>query len=247
VFIWDERLQEEDKLLVATLNASMKRLNERRAIEINVAGPFARSKVAWKLAVYQHSLLHRLIALLDGTSVAWNNRCALSTILSARALMETMALISALATQVARALAAQDISALDALAQKGTFSSRDEEWLKDFPEYKAANVLTHIDRFDSRANGFRKHYDMLSERCHPNASGHYFMFGQLNREDGSIRFFDEREPERNAQLILAALAVFPLAETLMDQLDGLIVSVSELHNRVAPIGGPIPKTGLDMP
>jgi hypothetical protein len=60
------------------------------------------------------------------------------------------------------------------------------------------------------------------------------MFGKLDRSDGSVRFFDEREPERNGQMILAAVAVFQLVESLMNQLDGLIVRVSDLHHRVAP-------------
>ena len=236
-FAWDERLTEKDKALVAKLNAALECLNERRAIEINVAGPFARSKIAWKLAVHQQGLLHRLIALMDGTSVAWNNRRTLSAILSARALMETMAVMSALAERVADALAAEDFGALDALAQQGTFSCRDAEWLSEAPETKAVNILTYIDRFDKRAEGFRGHYDILSERCHPNALGHNFMFGKLDRSDGSVRFFDEREPERNGQMILAAVAVFPLVEPLMNHLDDLIVRVSDLHHRVAPVGG----------
>jgi hypothetical protein len=60
------------------------------------------------------------------------------------------------------------------------------------------------------------------------------MFGKLDRSDGSVRFFDERERERNGQMILAAVAVFQLVESLMNQLDGLIVRVSDLHHRVAP-------------
>ncbi|MCW2286757.1 hypothetical protein M2323_004545 [Rhodoblastus acidophilus] len=246
-FVWDERLTEADKQLVATLNESLGRLNERRAVAINVAGPFARSKVAWKLAVFQHGLLHRLIALMDGTSVAWNNRCALSAILSARALMETMAVISDFAQKVAGALNAEDIGALDALAQQGTFSSRDAEWLKDAPETKAVNVLTYIDHFDKRAQGFRQHYNTLSECCHPNSLGHNFMFGKLNHEDGSVRFFDERNPERNGGMVLAAVAVFPLAESLMNELDDLIARVSKLHHRIAPIGGATATAGSDMP
>jgi hypothetical protein len=41
-----------------------------RAVEINVSGKFLRSKIAWKLATYQHVLLHRLVALMDGAAVA---------------------------------------------------------------------------------------------------------------------------------------------------------------------------------
>jgi len=71
--IWDDRLTEADKELVARLNSSLDRLNGLRAVEINVSGPFARSKIAWKLATYQHVLLHRIVALMDGAVVAWNN------------------------------------------------------------------------------------------------------------------------------------------------------------------------------
>src|SRR5258708_2753859 len=91
---WDDRLTEADKALVEELNASLDRLDAGRAIEINVAGPFARSKIAWKLATYQYALMHRIVALMDGAAVAWNNRCTLSAILSARAFMETIAVMA---------------------------------------------------------------------------------------------------------------------------------------------------------
>jgi hypothetical protein len=240
--LWDERLTEADKAQVAELNGALERINERRAIEINVSGHFARSKIGWKLAVHQHGLLHRVVALMDGTAVAWNNRCTLSAILSARALMETLAVMAVFADRVADSFAAEDLGTLDALAQQGTFSSRDPEWLKEAPETKAVNVLTYIDKFDKRAPGFRGHYDILSERCHPNSLGHNFMFSRLDRSDGPVRFFDERHPERNGQMILAGLAVFPLVETMMNQLDDLIPKVSDLHHRIAPVGGAAPPT-----
>jgi hypothetical protein len=91
IFIWDDRLTEADKTLIGGLNASVVRLSGLRAVEINVSGKFVRSKIAWKLATYQHVLLHRLIALIDGAAVAWNSRCTLSAMLSARAFMETYA------------------------------------------------------------------------------------------------------------------------------------------------------------
>jgi hypothetical protein len=102
------------------------------------------------------------------------------------------------------------------------------------------NVLTYIDKFDKRAPGFRGHYDILSERCHPNSAGHNFMFSKLDRSDGSVTFFEERNPERNAQMILAAVAALPLAETFMARLDDLILKVSDFHHRVAPVGGVAP-------
>ncbi len=84
--IWDARLPEADKKLVADLNASLARLDGLRAVKINVSDHFARSKIAWKLAAYQLVLLHRIVALADGLAIAWNNGNPLSAMLCARAL-----------------------------------------------------------------------------------------------------------------------------------------------------------------
>src|SRR4029077_9217398 len=146
-------------------NNSLDNLSGLRAVEINVSGHFARSKIAWKLAMYQHVLLHRIVALMDGTVVTWNEHRALSTILSARALMETIAVMAEFESQVASLLEKKDLGGLNDLAQNGIFASRDEDWIKDNPELKAVSVLTYIDKFDKRAKGFRRHSDVLSERC----------------------------------------------------------------------------------
>ena len=136
-----------------------------------MSGVFARSKIAWKLATYQHVLLHRSVALMDGAAVAWNAQSTLSAILTARAFMETLAVMAEFEGRVARFLAEEDLGALDALAQHGIFASRDPEWTKEFAETKAVNVLTYIDKFDERASGFRGHYDSLSERCQDRPHG----------------------------------------------------------------------------
>jgi hypothetical protein len=179
-FKWDDRLTEADKDLVGDLNNSLERLNGLRAVEINVSGKFARSKIAWKLVTYQHVLLHRLVALMDGAAVAWNGHRTLSAILSARALMETFAVLAEFERRVERLLKAEDLGELDALAQQGIFASRDPDWIKDNPGTAATSVLTYIDKFDKRIEGFRGHYDRLSERCHPNSLGHNFMFSTCN-------------------------------------------------------------------
>lgn len=237
-FVWDARLPEVERATIGKLNASLQRLDGMRAVEIAVSGRFARSKIAWKLAIYQHVLLHRTIALVDGTALAWNARSTLSAMLSARAFMETLAIFAELERQVTTLLAKDDLGGLDALAQQGIFSSRDEAWIREFPQTKATNVLTYIDKFDRVAEGFRGHYDRLSERCHPNALGHKFMFSQLDRTDGTVRFCEEREPGRNGHMILGALVPLPLVESVMVRLDELIEKVSDLHHRVAPVGGP---------
>jgi hypothetical protein len=236
-FALDDRLTEADEKLVRNLNASLERLSGLRAVEINVSGTFARSKIAWKLTRYQHALLHRLVAPMDGAAVAWNTHCTLSAMLSARALMETFAVMAEFERRMARLLKDEDLGGLDSLAQNGIFATRDAELTKDCPGIAATSVLTYIDKLDKIAKGFRGHYDMLSERCHPNSLGHNFMFSQLDRANGTVRFSDEREPARNTQMILAALATLPLTESISARLDGLIQRVSDLHHRIAPVGG----------
>lgn len=172
--IWNERLPETDKKTVADLNASLASLSVLRAVKINVSGPFARSKIAWKLATYQHVLLHRVIALVDGLAIAWNNGNILSASLCARALMETIAVMAEFESRVARFFGQEDLGALDALAQQGIFATRDQEMTKKSSDIKAVNVQTFIDKFDKTMPGFKGHYDLLSECGHPNAAAHNF-------------------------------------------------------------------------
>jgi hypothetical protein len=235
--IWDERLPEKDRQMIEDLNNSVSRLNEMRAVEINISGPFARSKIAWKLATYQHALLHRIIDLADGVALTFNAKSTLSAMLSARAIMETVAVFTELETRVASLLAKEDLGGLDGLAQHGLFASRDEEWIKEFPETKATNVLTYINKFDKRAEGFRGHYDRLSERCHPNSLGHRSMFSTLDRTEGSIKYSDEREPAMNAHTIIAALIPLLLLESMSTSLTDLVFEVADLQHRLAPVGG----------
>jgi hypothetical protein len=67
--VWDDRLPEADKAKIDEISAALDQLDGMRALEINVAGPFLCSKIAWKLATYQHALLHRAVALMDGVAV----------------------------------------------------------------------------------------------------------------------------------------------------------------------------------
>jgi hypothetical protein len=161
----------------------------------------------------------------------------------ARALMETLAVMAEFERRATRLLKEEDLGGLDALAQNGIFANRDPEWVKENPDTQAISVLTYIDKFDKIAQGFRGHYDELSERCHRNSLGHNFMFSELDRTDGTVRFCDERNPDRNGHLIMGALIPLLLVESIMKRLDDLIDKVAELHHRIAPIGGPASNSG----
>src|SRR5687767_9825001 len=101
LLVCDDGLSNADRNLVSRLNASTSQLGQVHAAEITVSGPFARSKIAWKLARHQHALLHRIVALLDGITAAWNHRSTLSAMILSRALMETIAIMMAFEERVA--------------------------------------------------------------------------------------------------------------------------------------------------
>ncbi len=240
---WDDRLPEADREKVAQLNEALVRISGLRAVAINISGPFARSMISWKLATWQHALLHRIVALMDGVAVAWNNRCTLSAMLSARAFMETLAVLYDMESQVRRLLNDKDLGGLYALAHRGTFSTRNPDLVKESPDTAAINVLTLIDKVDKAVGLYRQHYDSLSERCHPNALGHYFLFAKLDHSDGSVQYGDEHDAAHNANMVLAAVIILPLAENLSKRLDNLIQEVSDLHHRIAPGGDFVPNAG----
>jgi hypothetical protein len=150
--------------------------------------------------------------------------------------METLAVMVELDRRVALLLASEDLAQLDALAQNGIFANRDEELLRQFPESKAINIVTYVDKLDKLAPGCRAHYDILSERCHPNSAGHSFMFSKTDHQSGTIQFLGECDPGRNGQMILAGLALLPLIEFIMPRLDDSILKVADLHHRISPVG-----------
>jgi hypothetical protein len=83
-------LQKKDVSDLEKANESIDRLEARKKSEIKVVGQFAQSKLAWKIAVYQQSILYRMIMLWRGSALAWNNGNSLASVLSARALVETV-------------------------------------------------------------------------------------------------------------------------------------------------------------
>jgi len=225
---WDDRLDVADKESVENFNASVERLAKLRTKEVRHSGAL-RSRAAWNLVALQQGLLYRIVALADGVAMAWNSRGALSVYLSSRALLETIAVLGDLEKQVGSLLAKRDVDGLDALAKVAVFAIRDGEVLDQAPEVKAKNILTHLTNFDKQNPGAEKYYFDLSERCHPNALGHTYMFAQLDLATETYRFSNERDPYNNCLMMLPALNFLSLAEQTMSSLSTSISKISDVH------------------
>jgi hypothetical protein len=213
-------LSPNDVESVKAINAGLSRLRERRVQRIERAGRLLKSKLAWKVEVYRQVMLYRIVALVESVALNWNGDNLLGTYLPARALIETSAVLLEFEHDLEQHLAAEDISAIDALLTKVIFATRHKDWTEQYPPSKAVNVLTVIDRMDKRlAEGIRGHYDRMSETCHPNYLGHHQMFSSLDTNTGTTTFSDEKDLGRHRDVVIGALLLMLLDEGCINRLD----------------------------
>ena len=235
-FIPNSRLDEVGQRSLANANASLRRLGALRVTEIRHSAPF-QSEVAWQLATYRQALLFRVVALADGMANAWNSGTTLAGLLSARALIETIAVVASLEKRVASLLAQASIDQTKALLEREFFASRDSEVLDQAPQVEATSVLTKVGKLEKLVPGIEKLYFHLSEICHPNALGHNLMFGTFERATETYTFCDERFPNQNTTTILAVLDLLPPTEASFAELDRLALETTSVHRKVIQAKG----------
>jgi hypothetical protein len=217
-------------------NSVLRRLERRRATRIEVKGYLAASKIAWKAAVLQQALTYRTIELAAGCAKMWNLGNVLCSILAARALLETISVTLDFEAKLQDHCKAKNFEEMDNLITTHTFATRDESLLAENPELEAKNVLTYIDRLEKTVPGIRKHYLSLSEWCHPNSYGHYFTFGSLNRDTGTVSFSKLKLHGKDLlNHILAVYLMVGLTESAVSRLDDLILKISNDHPAAFPV------------
>ncbi|MCX7310318.1 MAG: hypothetical protein NTV56_00975 [Alphaproteobacteria bacterium] len=215
--------------------ACIERLARRRKAKIEIEGPLLKSKVAWKIATYQQAVLYRVIALGEGTRLAWNAGNVLTALLTVRALTETIAIFDEFEVALMKRLAGEDLGAIDALIMNRSFATLDEELLKGHPEIEAERVMKFIDKLGKRYQiPIRNHYDSMSERCHPNSAGHHQMFSKTDHTTGTVTFSDLRTESMYLHFIRAPLGLLSLFEKTMNALDDAIPKIAEVHHRIKP-------------
>lgn len=222
-----------DAEALTSINDEIARLATRRRSTVAVTGYLARSKIAWKMETFAEAVLYRIVALAEGTALSWNAAMPLPAFLCTRALVETVALLVDFERRASALLDAEDIRGLDELAMNRIFSSRDEEWLAQSPQFRTVNVQTHIEKLDRLLPGALSHYNRLSERCHPNSLGHHQMFTSTDYSNGTVAY-DGRKAMRDIPAIIAGLTLLTVAEHCFLQFSVLFERVSELHHRISP-------------
>jgi hypothetical protein len=235
-FEFDADIDDNDAQDIQAFNSTLVRLRERRLTEITISGPLRKSKLAWKIATYQQPVLYRVVMLASGCAANWNGRNLLCAYLAARALIETVAVFLVFEDELQTLIEQENLGEIDALIMNRTFSTRDTEFIEALPNTKAINILTFIDRLEKQdLSGVRKHYEFLSERCHPNYLGQYHFFGTRDRETNVVSYSDWGNLERHFNYVLAAAMLIQFVERCMDRLDTAILRVSELQHKIDPI------------
>jgi hypothetical protein len=116
----------------------------------------------------------------------------------------------------------------------GTGSKREEMIAGGFG-HKAKSILTYVDKFEKKIPGIREHYEFISEWCHPNGSGHLFTYGEINKQNGSVRFSEATERVRGIQgHIMGCFMLILFMEPIMAAFDEIIPKVSEIDPNVGP-------------
>ena len=74
-------------------NDILERLRKRRLSAVRPEGSSARSTVVWKIVGFEQIILYRIVMLADGCADAWNAHNPLASVLCARALLESSAIV----------------------------------------------------------------------------------------------------------------------------------------------------------
>lgn len=215
---------------VSEINNVLERLRGRRRTEVRRTGVLAKSKVAWKVVVFQQTTLYRIVMLADGCAVMWNARNTLGSLLCARALFESVAMVWDFDKQVERFCEEENLKGVDDLVMNRTFATRLSRLYEKAESTKSVNVLGFIDKFDGLIAGAREHYDDLSEYCHPNSIGNHLMFSDLDVESEVVALSETRRFERGVfDHVFGVFAALGLVELSLDEIDSFVPIIARLN------------------
>lgn len=213
-----------------TFNRMLERLSAQCESSVDRAGDLARSKVAWKLCNYRLAMIYRGTLLGEAAAELWNARNVIGSVLASRALMETGAVFRDFVEKCQGAYEKQDVPELNRIADSSTFTTKKEEWLPTGMS-PATNILTSISKLDKKfVRGIARHYENLSEFCHPNYSGTFAAFAQIDYDSGRVSF--SKMTGFNAGMfshVLAAGLILGVIERDAKRLQELIPQVAALQ------------------
>lgn len=171
--------------------------------------------------------------LADGCADAWNGCNQLASVLCARAIIETAAFFVTFETELSQLCEQTNFTAIDKLVMNRIFATRLKHLQGETSAMvEAVNVLTLIGKLDKKLgyndNRVLRHYEFLSEFCHPNSYGHTQFF-QIVEETATLNFTDKPAPDKSLlRFVLTGFVLTGLIEVSLNKIDSLLPEVLQL-------------------
>lgn len=214
-------------------NSALDELSSGRVAKIEVDDVLIKSKVAWKFAVLRQSLTYRLVDLGEGVVGAWNEQNLLSSVVLARAFLETVALTHSVTLRMRKAVDCRDIDMLDNLVVQESFGTRQLDLIEEHGWPKATNVLTALDHMSKEVDFVRKYYDNVSEIAHPNAFGLGQFYSTIDKEKIITHFSNTKlDPAHIFVKVNVALIFAGWSAAQLKEIDQLVVEIARIHAEI---------------
>jgi len=143
----------------------------------------SKAKIPYKVLMLRELLIHRMAELSDEARILLSAKKVLPSLILARAAFETTAALFTLRKKIKSVLDSEKLGQIDDEVVKLVLGSR-----SGIGTVEAFNVLTFIDHLNETFEGLRKTYEDLCDFTHPNWSGCYGVYGQLDRQTKSVTF-----------------------------------------------------------
>jgi hypothetical protein len=162
--------------------------------------------------MYLQINLRRMIELLESISINARNKLKLPSILSARAILETVAIFAAFKNEFEK-VNLGDYEQLQKLIDVYVRKTRNPEYLEFFTledqkHYSSTNIQTLIEKKLNVINSDAlDDYNMLSNKSHPNFEGFFNLYAFGNENNGLIEFRSTSIVERSNNELLEAIKI----------------------------------------
>jgi hypothetical protein len=219
-------------------NACLERLLAQRKSEITLSGPFVESRTGWKCAVLQQAFLYRVCALANGVAGEWNCGNIIASVTLSRSLLETIVVADYIRDEMLRLrdpMNREASDAIDDLCSRHLFATRNQAIIDSGSGISPVNILNYVDKFDKKIPSVREAYDFLSEYAHPNGTGQFFTYGELDRKTGRVAFHESAPRVRGIKgHVMACFMLVAFFKLAMQTFDETVPMVTEVDKGLGP-------------
>jgi len=221
---------------IAEAEALLGKLGGARSQRLEIGDLGMPSKLPFKAFILREFLIHRVVDFAEAAVHHYKTNRLLPALSDTRSVMEAVAVLAALRRVVEGVLEAGSISAdTDSRLVNLLLGSRNGSTAE-----VATNILTHIDKLELERVGFRKLYDNLSERAHPNYAGVFDHYATILDGEFAVEFGANKDAVVEAlglglSSLMASLLAFSHNFDELARLLPPFVEVCHAHRNGSPV------------